>query len=220
MDINRLIDSTLLRPEATRAQVIKLCEDALEHGFASVCVNPYYVDVANAVLAGSDVGTCVVIGFPLGATGSSVKVAEAEYVLDRGARELDMVMNVGALKSGEPGAVEDDIKSVVERCARNALVKVILECSLLSDGEIVEACRIAVAAGADFVKTSTGFGPGGATVHDVQLLKSTVAGHALVKASGGIGDLATAMAMVDAGADRIGTSQGVAIAIEAARRDG
>lgn len=217
--INRYIDSTLLKPEATRSQVEALCKDALEYGFASVCVNSWYAGLVSGLLAGSVVDTCVVVGFPLGACSTEAKVCEAGSALDEGAREIDMVMNVGALKSGDPLAVEEDIRAVVETCAEVALVKVILECCLLSRAEKVEACGLAVAARADFVKTSTGFGSGGATVEDVRLLKESVGGRAQVKASGGIRDLDTALLMIEAGADRLGTSSGAAIVGEAVRRE-
>jgi deoxyribose-phosphate aldolase len=216
-DINRYIDSTLLRPEATENQVTELCEDAKQYEFVSVCVNSSYAGLVSGLLAGSPVKTCVVIGFPLGAVAGEVKVAESLSAISHGATELDMVMNVGALKSRKLRVVEDDIRAVVAAAREKALVKVILECCLLSDDEKAEACNIAVEAGADFVKTSTGFSTGGATVHDVKLMKETVAGRALVKASGGIKDLATALAMIDAGATRIGTSSGVAIVVESER---
>ena len=218
MDIARLIDSTLLRPEATEAEIASLCEEALEYGFAAVCVNSCYAGTVGRLLAGSVVKTCVVVGFPLGAASTEAKVCEARYALEAGAEEVDMVMNVGALKSGQPLRVEDDIRAVVEQCAGKALVKVILECCLLSDSEKVDACGIAVTAGADFVKTSTGFGSGGATAHDVKLMKDAVSGRARAKASGGIRDLETAIKMIDAGADRLGTSNGASIVDEARRR--
>ena len=218
MEIQRLIDSTLLRPEATETEIVRLCEEALEYGFAAVCTNSCYAGTVSRIVAGSVVKTCVVVGFPLGAAATEAKVCEARYALENDAEEVDMVMNVGTLKSGEPRRVEDDIRAVVEQCDGKALVKVILECCLLSDSEIVDACGIAVAAGADFVKTSTGFGSGGATAHDVELMKDAVAGRARVKASGGIRDLETAIEMIDAGADRLGTSNGASIVDEARRR--
>ncbi|MHB8896026.1 MAG: deoxyribose-phosphate aldolase [Candidatus Geothermincolia bacterium] len=217
MEIEKLIDSTLLRPEATEREIVRLCEEAREYGFASVCTNSCYAETVRHVLTGSGVKTCVVVGFPLGAASTEAKVYEARYALRAGAEEIDMVMNIGALKGADPQRVEDDIGVVVEECAGKALVKVILECCLLDDNEKVEACEIAVAAGADFVKTSTGFGSGGATEHDVKLMKEAVTGHARVKASGGIRDLATAMEMIEAGADRLGTSNGAAIVDEARR---
>jgi len=203
MEINRYIDSTLLRPEVTESQVARLCDDATRYEFASVCVNSYYAELASSLLAGSPVKTCVVVGFPLGSTASEAKVSEASYAISRGAEELDMVMNIGALKSGKRGIVEEDISAVVNAGKGKALVKVILECCLLSDQEKVEACEIAIEAGADFVKTSTGFSTGGATVHDVKLMKEAV--------------LKTAIAMIEAGATRIGTSNGVPIIAEDAR---
>ena len=215
MEINKFIDSTLLKPEATPEQIVRLCREALEHRFAAVCVNSYHAALVSGLLASSDVKTCIVVGFPLGASFSDVKVFEAARALEAGAQELDMVMNIGAFKSGDHFAALDDIKAVVEECAGRALVKVILECSLLTDAEKVRACKLAMTAGADFVKTSTGFSTGGATVADVSLLAKTVRGRVKVKASGGIRDLATARAMIDAGAARIGTSNGVAIFKEA-----
>jgi len=219
MEIQKLIDSTLLRPEATEGEIVRLCEEALSYEFAAVCTNSCHAGTVSRLLAGSGVKTCVVVAFPLGAAAAGAKVCEARYALEAGAEEVDMVMNVGALKSGEPRRVEDDIRAVVEQCDGKALVKVILECCLLSDSEKVDACGIAVAAGADFVKTSTGFGSGGATAHDVRLIKDAVSGRARVKASGGIRDLDRAIEMVDAGADRLGTSNGAGIVDEARRRD-
>lgn len=218
VDIAKVIDSTLLKPETTRIEIERLCAEALEYGFASVCVNSCYASTVSRALAGGGVKTCVVVGFPLGAAATEAKACEAGIALDAGATEVDMVMNVGALKGGDLATVESDIGAVVQRCEGTALVKVILECSLLSDSEKIEACKLAVAAGADFVKTSTGFGSGGATVHDVSLMKDAVAGQARVKASGGVRDLDTALAMLEAGADRLGTSNGAAIVDEAKRR--
>jgi len=219
VEINRLIDSTLLKPDATDREITRVCDDALKYRFAAVCVNSFYTELVSGLLAGSGVRTCVVIGFPLGATASAAKVCEAEFALTRGAEELDMVMNIGALKSGESGIVREGIRAVVEVSRGKALVKVILECCLLSDAEKAEACGLAVDAGAEFVKTSTGFSSGGATVKDVRILKDSVGDSARVKASGGIKDLLTALAMIDAGAERLGTSSGVTIT-EEARRDG
>lgn len=218
--IRKAIDSTLLRPDATTGDVERLCAEAIDYAFAAVCINSCHTELVSGLLAGTGIRTCTVIGFPLGAAATPAKAAEASYALDRGATELDMVMNVGALKGGETGLVRDDVRAVVERCGEGALVKVILECALLSDPEKVEACEAAVSAGAAFVKTSTGFGPGGATVADVKLLEETAAGRAKVKASGGIRDLDTALAMLQAGAERIGTSSGAAIVDEAERRGG
>ena len=215
IEVNKYIDSTLLKPDATEAEVVKLCADARKYEFASVCVNPFWVELVSRNLEGSDVATCVVIGFPLGATGWEVKVCEAAYASQRGAGELDMVMNIGAFKSRQLDVVERDIRAVIAVAAGKALVKVILECCLLSEAEKVEACELAVSAGADFVKTSTGLSSGGATLEDVRLLKETVGERARVKASGGIRELWTALGMIEAGADRIGTSAGVAIVTEA-----
>jgi deoxyribose-phosphate aldolase len=218
MDVEKLIDSTLLRPEATEGEIVRLCEEARAYGFASVCTNSCYAGTVARALGGSGVKTCVVVGFPLGAASTEAKVCEARYAVQAGAEEIDMVMNAGALKGADPRGVEYDIRAVVEECRDKALVKVILECCLLTDAEKVEACEIAVAAGADFVKTSTGFGSGGATARDVKLMKKTVAGRARVKASGGIRDLEKAVEMIDAGADRLGTSNGAAIVDEARRK--
>lgn len=220
MDIRRMIDSTLLRPDATETEIAGLCAEALEYRFRAVCVNSCHAETVSRLLSGSGIETCVVVAFPLGAAATAAKMSEARYALQAGAGEVDMVMNVGALKSGQPGAVEDDIRAVVSQCEGKALVKVILECCLLTDGEKTEACRLAVEAGADFVKTSTGFGSGGATAHDVKLMKDAVAGRARVKASGGIRDLRTALEMFDAGAERLGTSSGASIVDEAVRGGG
>jgi len=215
MEINKFIDSTLLRPDATADEVTRLCHEATRYGFAAVCVNSSHTRLVSGLLAGSGVKTCVVVGFPLGASLTAVKVFEAERAMDEGAQELDMVMNIGAFKSGDTVLALDDIKAVVERCAGRALVKAILECSLLTNNEKARSCEMAVTAGADFVKTSTGFSTGGATVEDVRLLARTAKGRVKVKASGGIKDLETALAMIDAGADRLGTSNGAAIAKQA-----
>lgn len=214
LELARLIDHTLLKPEATPDDIKKLCGQARNYGFAAVCVNPCYVDTAGKELAGSTVDVCAVVGFPLGAGDPAVKAAEAAAAVRAGASEVDVVMNVGFLKGGLLGQVKADLEGVV-RAARQerpgVTVKVILETCLLNDHEKVEACRLAVSAGADFVKTSTGFGTGGATVSDVALLRRTVGPGIGVKASGGIRDLAAALSMVEAGAGRLGTSSGVAI---------
>lgn len=214
------IDSTLLHPGATPEDIRRLCEEAMEYHFASVCVNPCYVAFAAEHLSGSDVAVCTVVGFPLGANLSDVKAQEALFALRDGARELDMVLNVGLLKAGDLSGVEEDIRAVTE-CARGegALVKVIIEACLLDDGEKVAACGAVERAGALFVKTSTGFGKGGATVEDVRLLRRTVGNRMGVKASGGIRSLEDALRMLDAGASRLGTSSGAAI-IEAFPRRG
>ncbi|WP_209465580.1 deoxyribose-phosphate aldolase [Symbiobacterium terraclitae] len=207
----KLIDHTMLRPDATEAQIRTLCAEAREHGFMSVCVNPHWVPLCRDLLSGTDVLVCTVIGFPLGANRSEIKAVEAEDAVARGAREVDMVINIGALKSGQHDVVLSDIRAVVEAVSGEARVKVIIETGLLTDEEKVTACRLAQEAGADFVKTSTGFGHGGATVADVALMRRTVGPAMGVKASGGVRDLATALAMVEAGANRIGASAGVAI---------
>jgi len=210
MNLAPYIDHTILKPEATQDMVRTLCAEAREYGFASVCVNSCHTRLVAEALAGSPVLTCVVIGFPLGAMSTAAKVFETQQAVRDGAQEIDMVINVGAIKDGRWEFVQDDIYSVVT-AARPAKVKVILETCLLTDDEKLRACEVSVAAGAAFVKTSTGFSSGGATLADVALMNSTVAGQALVKASGGIRDAATARAMIEAGADRIGTSNGVAI---------
>lgn len=210
--ITPLIDHTLLKPEATEAQVRRLCAEALEHGFASVCVNPYYVPLVSDLLGGSAVRTCTVVGFPLGAGMPETKAAETRLAVQQGATEIDMVLNIGALKSGRDDWVRWDIEQVVETAHPRALVKVILETALLDREEIVRACRLAREAGAEFVKTSTGFGPGGATTEDVALMRRTVGRTMGVKAAGGIGSRREAAEMIAAGATRIGASAGVRIA--------
>jgi deoxyribose-phosphate aldolase len=210
--IARLIDHTVLKADATRADILKVCREARQYGFASVCVNPYWVPVVSAELAGSRVKVCTVIGFPLGATSTGSKVAEAVIAVRDGAQEVDMVMNVGALKSGDQGAVKADIQSVVKAShPAGAIVKVILETALLDDNEKTIACALAKAAGADFVKTSTGFGPSGATAHDIALMRQAVGPEMGVKASGGIRTLQDVQAMTAAGATRIGASASVKI---------
>jgi deoxyribose-phosphate aldolase len=211
-----LIDHTLLKPEASEADIKKLCNEAIQFGFASVCVNPSWVKRAAEFLRGSSVPVCTVIGFPLGATLPDVKAYEARRAIFNGAREVDMVINIGALKSGDDCSVEDDIRAVAEAAHENGvLCKVIIETALLTDEEKVRACLASKNAGADFVKTSTGFAKGGATVQDVALMRRTV-GHALgVKASGGVKGIDDARKMFEAGATRIGASVGVKIAQEA-----
>ncbi|MDQ7822125.1 MAG: deoxyribose-phosphate aldolase [Candidatus Eremiobacteraeota bacterium] len=205
-----MIDHTLLKPDATREDVIKLCKEAKQYVFASVCVNPGYVKLSAECLKGSPVKVCTVIGFPLGATTSVTKAMETRDAIANGAEEIDMVINVGALKAGNYDLVEKDIEAVVE-AASGYLVKVIIEAALLTDEEKVMACKLSKRAGADFVKTSTGFGPGGATAHDVELMRQTVGKYMGVKASGGIRDFATAQKMIKAGATRVGASASVAI---------
>src|ERR1043166_1805440 len=211
-DIARLIDHTLLKPEATSDKIVNLCSEAREHGFASVCVNPFWVAVAVQELVGSAVKTCTVAGFPLGANTTAAKIFEAGKALRSGAQEIDMVINIGALLSGDFPAVLADIRGVVEEShGAGAIVKVILETCLLTNEQKVTACKLAVEAGADFVKTSTGFSAGGATVEDIALMRKTVGPAVGVKASGGVRSYADVMKMVEAGATRIGTSSGVAI---------
>lgn len=206
-----MIDHTILKPEATAEQVKKVCTEAREYKFASVCVNPSYVPLVAEMLGGSGVKTCSVVGFPLGATPARVKAAEVKEVIGCGANEVDMVINVGALKSGELDVVKNDIEAVVDAAKGKALVKVIIETCLLTDEEKVKVCSIAKMAGADFVKTSTGFSTGGATVEDIRLMRKVVGPYMGVKASGGVRDYKTAVAMVEAGATRLGTSSGIAI---------
>lgn len=210
-DLAPYIDHTLLKPGATEADILRLCDEARTYGFYAVCVNPYWVRTAAKRLEGTPVKVCTVIGFPLGATPTAVKVYETKQALSDGANEVDMVLNIGALKSGHESAVRDDIAAVVQAVEGKALVKVILETGLLTDEEKALACRLAKEAGAHYVKTSTGFGPGGATVADVRLMREVVGAEMGVKASGGVRDAQTARAMIGAGATRIGTSSGVAI---------
>jgi deoxyribose-phosphate aldolase len=212
-----LVDHTLLKPEASEADIRRLCEEAAEYHFASVCVNPTWVKPAACFLRGSGVPVCTVVGFPLGATLADVKAYETRRSIFDGAREIDMVINIGALKSGDDCAVEYDIRSVVEAAhGEGVLVKTIIETALLTDDEKVRACLAAKRAGADFVKTSTGFAKSGATVADVALMRRTVGAEMGVKAAGGVKGIADARAMVEAGATRIGASVGVKIAQEAA----
>ncbi len=214
MKLAGLIDHTALKPDTTKEQIMKLCSEAIEYGFASVCVNPCYVKLCSELLKNSRVKVCTVIGFPIGATTTATKVAEASEAIGNGATEVDMVINVGAIKSGDFDFVEKDIKAVVQAAKGKALVKVILETCLLTEEEKKMSCQICKEVGADFVKTSTGFSSGGATVEDVKLMRSIVKPYLGVKASGGIRDYATANAMVEAGASRIGASASVAIANE------
>ena len=210
--IAALIDHTILKADATRAEVIKVCREARQYSFASVCVNPYWVPLVRAELAGSKVKVCTVVGFPLGATSTESKAAEAAIAVRDGAQEVDMVINVGALKSGDQDAVKADIAAVVKVShAGGAIVKTILETALLNDTEKAIACVLAKAAGADFVKTSTGFGPSGATAHDIALMRQSVGSELGVKASGGIRTLQDLQTMTAAGASRIGASASVKI---------
>lgn len=210
MTINKYIDHTLLKPESTQTQIDKLIAEAAEHQFASVCVNPTWVAYAADALKETDVKVCTVIGFPLGANTSNVKAFETKDAVANGADEIDMVINIGQLKSGQYDAVEADIRAVVD-ASGDKLVKVIIETCLLTDDEKVKACQLAVAAGADYVKTSTGFSTAGANVADVKLMRETVGPNVGVKAAGGARSFADAEAFIKAGATRIGTSAGLAI---------
>lgn len=210
--IAALIDHTILKPEATRADVIKVCREARQYQFASVCVNPYWVPLVKAELSGSPVKVCTVVGFPLGATSTEAKVAETAAALRAGAQEIDMVINVGALRSGDHEAAKADIAQVVKVTHEaRAIVKVILETALLDDNQKAVACTLSKLAGADFVKTSTGFSTAGATAHDVALMRSVVGPEMGVKASGGIRTLSDLQTMAAAGATRIGASASVKI---------
>src|SRR5213082_2448622 len=207
-----MIDHTLLKPDATRQQIEELCREAAQFRFATVCVNPTWVATCTRLLAGSGVGVCSVVGFPLGATTADVKGYETQRAIFDGAREIDMVINVGALKSGDLRGVERDIEAVTAPCREcGALSKVIIEAALLTDDEKITACTVAKAAGADYVKTSTGFGPGGATAADVALMRRVVGAEMGVKAAGGVRDLEGMKAMIAAGASRVGASAGVKI---------
>lgn len=207
-----MIDHTLLKPTATKDDIARLCDEARRYGFATVCVNPFNVSLAANLLRKTDVRVCAVVGFPLGATTPEVKAFEAEDAIRRGAGEVDMVINLGALKSGDHALVRRDIEGVVGVARpRRVVTKVIIEAYFLTDEEKVEACTIAKEAKADFVKTSTGFGSGGATAHDVELMRRTVGEEMGVKAAGGIRTFETAMSLIEAGATRIGASAGVAI---------
>lgn len=210
MNLNKMIDHTLLKPEATKEMIENLCREAKEYDFKSVCVNPYWVSTAYEELRDSDVLVCTVVGFPLGATTKETKFFETDFAVQEGADEIDMVINVGALKSKQYDVVLEDIKSVVQ-AANGRTVKVIIETCLLTDEEKVKACELSKEAGANFVKTSTGFSTAGANVEDVELMKSIVGDALEVKASGGIRDLDTALKMIEAGATRLGVSAGVQI---------
>ena len=222
MELNKYIDHTLLKPEASEEQILKLCDEALEYGFYSVCVNSCHVPLAVDKLSGTDVKVAAVAGFPLGAMSTSSKVFEAREAVEAGASEIDMVINVGALKEGHYEYVLHEIAALVDVChgyplsygepvESGALLKVIIETCLLTDEEIVKACELVVQAGADFVKTSTGFSTGGATAEAVSLMRQTVGDKAKIKASGGIRTLADAKKFIELGADRLGCSAGVQI---------
>ncbi|GIM28117.1 deoxyribose-phosphate aldolase [Clostridium polyendosporum] len=207
----RMIDHTLLKPEATSEQIRKLCKDALEYNFASVCVNPINVVLAAKLLKDSEVKVCTVIGFPLGANTSAVKVFETKDAIQNGATEVDMVINIGKLKEKDYDYVREDIRAVVDAAKSMTLTKVIIETCLLTDEEKIIACKLAKEAGADFVKTSTGFSTGGATPKDIKLMRETVGSELGVKASGGVRSYEEALAVIESGATRIGASASIAI---------
>ena len=209
-DLARLIDHTFLKPEATQADITRLCNEAMEYSFATVCLAPCYVEFSAGLLKETSTKVCTVVGFPLGNSSISVKIVEAMEALKHGAKELDMVINLGALKSGDDEYVKSEVLNVVNVC-QEALLKVILETGALTPDEMIRGARLVLEAGGKWIKTSTGFIYRGATVEDVRLLKKTLGHRGFVKASGGIKDLATVMAMIQAGASRIGTSHGVAI---------
>jgi len=214
MDIAKYIDHTILKPEATVEEVKKLCKEAKEYGFASVCVNACYAKLVSTELSGSDVKTCIVVGFPLGAMTKEAKAFETAQAIENGATEIDMVINVGALKDKNYALLKEDIEAVVNAAKGKAIVKVIIETCLLTDEEKVKACEISKEAKAEFVKTSTGFGAAGATKEDIALMRKTVGPELGVKASGGVRDFKTAMEMINAGASRIGASASISIVSE------
>lgn len=217
MNVNKMIDHTLLKPEANEDALFALIEEAKKYEFASVCVNPYWVSLASKELAGTTVEVCTVIGFPLGANTTATKAFETEDAIKNGATEVDMVINVGALKSGNDDIVLKDIEAVVKAAQGKALIKVILETCLLTDREIALASKLSVQAGADFVKTSTGFSTGGATIKDIALMRKTVGPDIGVKASGGVRTAEDAKTMIHAGASRLGASSSVAIVDETSK---
>ena len=217
MELNKYIDHTLLKPEATKEQITKLCQEARQYDFASVCVNTCYVPLAKQLLVGSDVKVCCVVGFPLGAMDTVSKAFEAKTAVENGAQEVDMVINIGALKDKDYDYVTKDIAAVVE-ASKPAIVKVIIEACLLTDEEKVEACKCSMNAKAEFVKTSTGFSTHGATPEDVALMKKTVGNVCKVKAAGGVRSYDDAMKMIEAGADRLGCSAGIKVMEEAKAR--
>ncbi|MCM3002538.1 deoxyribose-phosphate aldolase [Priestia koreensis] len=210
-EIAKMIDHTALKPDTTKEQIVTLCEEAAQYGFASVCVNPTWVELATSLLKGTDVKVCTVIGFPLGATTPEVKAFETKNAIENGATEVDMVINIGALKDKNDELVERDIQAVTAAARGKALSKVIIETCLLTDEEKTRACKLAVKAGADYVKTSTGFSTGGSTPEDVALMREAVGPDIGVKASGGVRNAEQAKAVIDAGATRIGASSGMAI---------
>lgn len=211
MKLSKYIDHTLLKPAVTQDEIFELCQEAMKHNFFSVCINPAWVQTAADILEDSDVKVCTVIGFPLGASTSEVKAFETMNAIQNGADEVDMVINIGALKSGNHDLVYNDVKAVCDAAGTDALVKVIIESSLLDGDEIVSACKLAKKAGADFVKTSTGFNGEGARVEDVALMRMTVGEEMGVKASGGVRSAEDALKMIEGGATRIGASSGIEI---------
>lgn len=209
--ISKYIDHTILKADATKEEVEKVCLEAKEYDFKTVCINPTWVDYAVELLKGTDVGVTTVIGFPLGANTPEIKAAEAVQAVEKGAADIDMVINIGALKNEDYATVLNDIQAVVDAVAGKAIVKVIIETALLTKTEKIRACELAKQAGADFVKTSTGFSTGGATLEDIKLMRATVGPDLGVKASGGVRSYEDAIAMIEAGATRIGASSGIAI---------
>lgn len=216
MNLAGYIDHTILKADATREQVLQVCEEAKTHGFWSVCVNPYYVSTVSEALKGSSVKVCSVIGFPLGASVTAVKAAETRQAIADGANEIDMVINIAALKNGDDSIVQQDIEGVAAALEGKAILKVILETCLLTRDEKIRACKLSKAGGAHFVKTSTGFSTGGATAEDIELMRSVVGIQMGVKASGGIRSREIALEMINAGADRIGASASVSIVLNEA----
>lgn len=214
MSIPSMIDHTLLKPDATKEMISKLCQEAMDYNLGQICVNPYHVSYCKELLKDSNVKIATVVGFPLGANTKEVKAFETKDAIANGAGEIDMVINIGALKDKDYDLVREDISAVVEASHPHAIVKVIIETCLLSDEEKRIACKLSMEAGADFVKTSTGFSTGGATVEDIKLMKSVVGDMLQIKASGGVRDLASAQAMIQAGATRLGTSSGLKIVEE------
>ncbi|WP_394580003.1 deoxyribose-phosphate aldolase [Cytobacillus firmus] len=210
-NVAKMIDHTLLKADATKGQIEKICAEAKEYNFASVCVNPTWVKLSSNLLNGTEVKVCTVIGFPLGASTPETKAFETKNAIENGATEVDMVINIGALKGGDNELVERDIRAVVDAAKGKALTKVIIETCLLTEEEKVRACELSVKAGADFVKTSTGFSTGGATAEDIALMRKTVGPDLGVKASGGVRSAEDAQKMIEAGATRIGASSGAAI---------
>ncbi|NIZ40373.1 deoxyribose-phosphate aldolase [Entomospira entomophila] len=208
--IAKMIDHTLLKPDATSDQIMKLCQEAMQYNFASVCINPHWIPLAKETITQDDVKICTVVGFPLGANSTKTKVVETQDAIKMGAEEIDMVLNISKVKEGDFIYVEDEIKQVVQASAGH-IVKVILETCLLTEEEIITACQSCIQAGAQFVKTSTGFSTRGATVEDVLLMKKTVGDHCEVKAAGGVRTMSDMMKMIKAGASRIGTSAGVSL---------